>query len=177
MSEPDLDAWLAEPTIRTRHRRTAPVTPDVLWQAAEGVRLRDTRNLGRLVRWRIPGVAPDTTFRDLFRAYPFTVLDEGDGWSVSGLAGRIWTLDRDYPRLEGAEAFRAWDRPGSARVVFAHWVEPDGDTGSALVSEARVEGTNRRAQLRLRALWAVVGRFERLIGGDALSAATRRAAS
>jgi hypothetical protein len=174
MKEPDLDAWLERPRIRTRHRRTAPATPAALWHAAESVRLRDTRTLGRMVRWRIPGVHTTTTFRDLFRAHPFTVLDEGEGWSVSGLAGKIWTLERDYPRLDGPDAFRAWDEPGTARVVFAHWVEP-AEKGSAIVSEARVAGTNRAADLRLRALWAVVGAFERLIGGEALSLAAARA--
>ena len=122
MSAPDLDAWLPDPAIRSHHRRTAAADPAALWHAAESLRLSDTRTLGRLVRWRIPGVAADTRFRDLFGAPPFIVLDEGDGWSVSGLVGRIWTLERDYPRLSGPEAFAAWDEPGTARVVFANWV-------------------------------------------------------
>ena len=116
------------------------------------MRLADTRTLGRLVRWRIPGTPADLRFRELFAAYPFVLLDEGDGFSVSGLCGRIWTLTRDYPRLEDPEAFRAWDRPGTVRVLFAHWVEPDADGRSALVSEARVRPTDVRAALALRAL-------------------------
>ena len=170
----DLDAWLPNPVIRSRHRRTSTADLDALWHAAEAVRLNETRTLGRLVRWRIPGVPADTAFRDLFRAHPFAVLDEGDGWSVSGLVGRIWTLERDYPRLEGPDAFRAWDERGAAKVVFAHWVEETAK-GSALISEARVAGTDRRAALRLRALWTLVGGFERLIGGEALALAARRA--
>jgi hypothetical protein len=169
---PDLDAWLPHPVIRSRHRRPADADPDALWHAAEGIRLGDTRSLGRLVRWRIPGLPPDLAFRDLFRHHPFVVLDEGERWSISGLAGRIWTLDRDYPELGTPEAFAAWDKPGTARVVFAHWVQ-DG----ALVSEARVAGTDRAANLRLRALWTVIGGFERLIGGEALALAARRAAA
>jgi hypothetical protein len=175
MKEPDLDGWLPDPVIRSRHRCSAAAEPDTLWHAAESLHLRDTRTLGRLVRWRIPGTPATATFRDLFRAAPFTVLDEGAGWSVSGLVGRIWTLERDYPALESAEAFRAWAEPGTAKVVFGHWVEPAADGRSVLVSESRVAGTNRSATLRLRALWAVVGRFERRIGGEALSLAGRRA--
>jgi hypothetical protein len=171
MTAPDLDAWLPDPAIRSRHRRASGADPAALWHAAEHVRLSDTRTLGRLVRWRIPGLEPDLAFRDLFRAHPFIVLDEGEGWSVSGLVGRIWTLERDYPRLTGPEEFLTWDQPGTARVLFANWVQ-DG----ALMSEARVSATDRRAALRLRALWAVVGRFERLIGGAALALAARRAA-
>lgn len=171
MSAPDLDAWVPKPLIRTRHRQASDAGADVLWHAAETIRLRETRSLGRLVRWRIPGLGEDVAFRDLFRQHPFIVLDEGDRWSVSGLVGRIWTLDRDYPRLAAPPEFAAWDEPGTARVLFAHWVE-DG----ALVSEARVDATNRSAALRVRAVWGLVGGFERLIGGEALALAARRAA-
>jgi hypothetical protein len=44
-----------------------------------------------------------------------------------------------------------------------------------LVSEARVEPVDARAALRLRALWAVIGRFERLVGAEPLALAARRA--
>jgi len=126
------------------------------------------------VRWRIPGVRPNQTFRELLANYPFTVLEEGEDWSMSGLCGRIWTLQRDYPRLAGPDEFRAWHEPGTVRVLFAHWVEPDGG-GSTLVSEARVEPIDRRAAVRLRSLWMVIGVFERFIGGEALELAVERA--
>jgi hypothetical protein len=171
----DLDAWLPDPQVRSRHRRVAAVQPPALWHAAETVRLRDTPALGRVVRWRIPGTTADDAFRDLFRAYPFTVLAEDDGWSLSGLCGRIWTLARDYPPIAGPDEFRGWSEPGTVRVLFGNWVEPDGNGGAALVSEARVQPVDRRAAVRLKALWKVVGRFERLIGGEALKAAARRA--
>lgn len=170
MKEPDLDRWLPDPDVCSRHRRPSAAAPMDLWHAAETVCLDDTRTLGRLVRWRIPGTPGDILFRDLFRRPPFLVLEEGDGWSVSGLVGRIWTLERDYPRLESPAEFAAWDEPGTVRVVVANWV-----AGGALHSEARVDGVDRRASLRLRAVWAVVGRFERLIGGEALALAVRRA--
>jgi hypothetical protein len=169
-----LDHWLPDPAVRTRHRRRSSADPQRLWTAAVGVRLADTRSLGRLVRWRIPGVRDDQTFRELLADYPFTVLDEGERWSISGLCGRIWTLQRDYPRLSGPEEFREWDDPGTVRVLLAHWVEPEGD-GSALVSEARVAPVDRRAAMRLRSLWVVIGVFERLIGGEALALAADRA--
>jgi hypothetical protein len=170
-----LDDWLPDPQIRTRHRRTADADPDALWRAAESVRVRDTPVLGRAVRWRIPGTPADCPYRDLFRSYPFTVLDEGERWSASGLCGRIWTLKRDYPWIRGADDFLRWDRPGTVRVLFAHWVEQDGGGRPALVSEARAQAVDRRGALRLRAVWAAVGRFERMIGGEALRVAARRA--
>jgi hypothetical protein len=171
----DLDAWLPDPQVRTRHRRSARADADSLWHAAESVRIREARALGRAVRWRIPGTSPDLSFRDLFRHYPFAVIAEGERWSVSGLCGRIWTLRRDYPRIKGAEDFSAWEEPGTVRVLLGHWIEPDGAARNALVSEARVKPVDRGAGLRLRALWAVVGHFDRLIGGEVLRIATGRA--
>jgi hypothetical protein len=168
-----LDTWLPEPVVRTHHRRTSAATPDELWRAANAVRLRDTRTLGRLVRWRIPDLDAALTYGQLFRAYPFTVVDEGERHLLAGLCGRIWTLARDYPRLDGPDDFAAWDEPGTVRVLFGHWIE-DAPEGSALVSEARVEPVDRTASLRLRALWKVIGPFEKLVGAEAIERATER---
>src|SRR4051794_24443628 len=181
-----LDAWLRSPAVRTIHTRSAASSPEALWEHAKDVRLSDTRSLGRLVRWRIPGLAPDTTYHDLFRGYPFTVLEEDERLLVSGLCGKIWTLARDYPRLGGAEDFRDWDRGGTVRGAFGDWggtgrvafgngVREAGGGRSELVSEARVEPCDRAAALRLRPLWAVIGRFERLVGAEPLELAARRA--
>jgi hypothetical protein len=169
-----MDAWLGAPQVRTCHSRRAHTTAAGLWDAASRVRLADTRRLGPLVRWRIPGLDPDLTYHDLFRGYPFTVLEEGDGRLLSGLCGRIWTLARDYPRLSGPDDFAAWEEPGTVRVLFGHWVRAAGD-GAELVSEARVEPTDRIASMRLRALWAVVGPFDRLVAAEPLALAARTA--
>jgi hypothetical protein len=166
----DLDHWLPDPQVRTRHRRAARADADKLWKAAEAVRVCEAPTLGRVVRWRIPGTPRDLPFRELFRRYPFTVLEEGERYSISGLCGRIWTLKRDYPRIDGPDEFLAWDEPNTAKVLFAHWVD-DG----ALVSESRIAPIGRRASAQTRVLWGAVGRFERLIGGEALRVAVRRA--
>ena len=171
----DLDAWLPDPQVRGRHRRSACATPEDLWRAAQAVRVADAPVLGRAVRWRIPGTHSEMSFRDLLRSYPFAALAEGERWSVSGLCGRPWTLRRDYPELRGPDDFLDWREPGTTRVLIAHWVEPDRDGRPVLCSEARVGSVDAAAAVRLHALWAVVGRLERLIGGEALSAAVRRA--
>jgi hypothetical protein len=168
-----LDAWLPDPAVCTRHRRDTEASPDALWAAANGIRLSDTRTLGRLVRWRIPGLHPDLTYGELFRDYPFTVLEAGERHLIAGLCGRIWTLARDYPELNGPAAFAAWDEPGTVRVLFGHWVEPDAGGGAALVSEARVKPTDRHAGMRVRALWRIIGPFERLVGAEAIATAAR----
>ena len=175
MAAERLDAWLGEPAVRTHHRRTAAAAPEALWRQATEVRLEETRTLGRLVRWRIPGLGPRMTYHELFRTYPFCVLEEDERLLITGLCGRIWTLARDYPRLHSATDFAEWDEPGTVRVAFAHWVQEAGDGRAELVSEARVEPVDSRAALRMRALWAVIGHFERLVGAEPLALAARRA--
>jgi len=175
MRSTELDDWLPHAAVRTHHRRRAAAPPSAVWESARAVRLSDTPRLGHLVRWRIPGTSPRQTFRGLLSEYPFVLLAEGDHWSLSGLCGRIWTLHRDYARLDGPEAFSDWREPGTVRVLFATWVEPDGDGRSALVSEARVAPVDRAAARRLRSLWLVIGVFERLIAGEALACAVKRA--
>lgn len=174
MASPDLDDWLPSPAIRTRHRRTAGADPQSLWEAASRLRLDQTRTIGRLVQWRIPGTPADRPFRELFASPPFTVLAEGEHWSLSGLCGRIWTTAVDYPQVD-PEAFRAWQEPGTVRVLFGHWVEAAGDGTSTITSEARVQPVDRRAQWALRSLWLAVGPFERLIGAEPLAAVARSA--
>jgi hypothetical protein len=171
----DLDAWLPRADIRTRHQRTVRARPQALWDAAQALRLDETRTIGRLVRWRIPGVPADQTFAGLLAENPFTVLAEAEHCSISGLCGRIWTLARDYPPIDGATEFLDFDEPRSVRVLFAHWVRDDGGGRSTLFSEARVAPTDRIAAARLRALWVVVGPFERLIGAEPLALAAAHA--
>ena len=142
---------------------------------ARELRLRDTRLLGRLIRWRIPGVAADSSFEELFRSPPFAVLDEGERWLVSGLVGRIWTLRRDYPILEDPQDFRAWSRSGTAKVVYAHWVERTCGEGAALRSETRVQAFGAQGQLGLASVRPLIRAFEPLVGSDALATAARRA--
>ena len=175
MADERLDAWLGSPAVRTHHRRTAAAAPEGLWQRATEVRLNETRSLGRLVRWRIPGLGGDPTYSELFRDYPFCVLEEDRHLLITGLCGKIWTLARDYPRLDGPDAFAGWDEPGTVRVLFAHWVREAGDGRAELVSEARVEPVDARSALRLKALWAVIGRFDRLVAAEPLELAARRA--
>lgn len=172
VTAPSLETWLDRHQVRTHHRRAAAAEPDELWSAACNVCISKTHALGRLVRWRIPGVRTDQTFFEMFRDYPFTLLEEGEAHSISGLCGKIWTLARDYPRLAGPEDFRTWAEPGTVRVLFAHWVVPT-ENGAELFSEARVEPVDRAASLRLKALWAVIGGFERLVGAEALTIAAR----
>ncbi len=79
------------------------------------------------------------------------------------------------PEARGPDDFLQWDEPGTVRVLLADWVEPEGDGQAAVCNESRISPVDRGAAFRLRALWVIVGGLERLVGGEALSAATRRA--
>ncbi len=174
---PDLDSWLARPLIRISHRRVARATPEALWDAAQSVRLEETRRLGRLVRLRIPGLAPSLTFDEMFRAPPFTVLEAGETWLLSGIVGRIWTIRRDYPELRDASDFREWAGRGTARVLFASWTEQVDGGGTALVNETRVDAVGRRGRWGLAAVRPLIAASNGLIGSDGIAVAVRRAES
>lgn len=174
MVEDALERWGAKPSVASRHSRSARADAQALWDVASTIRLSDTRTLGRLVRWRIPNTPASLTYHELFSRYPFTVLESGDTWQLSGLCGRIWTLARDYPQLDGPADFEAWKERGTVKVLFAHWTRPAGN-GAELISEARVTAVDRRAAVRLRGLWSVVSPFERLVGAEPLAIAARRA--
>jgi hypothetical protein len=175
MASVSLDAWLPAPSLQVSHRRESSADPAELWRTAQAIRLSDTRTLGRLVRWRIPGVPADASFDELFRNPPFLVLQEEDGALVSGLVGRIWTLRRDYPGLTDPQEFLEWSTPGTARVLFATWVEPAGDRRSALRSEVRVEALGIQGRIGVRAVGPLVRAFQYLIGSDGIATAIRRA--
>ncbi len=167
---PDLDHWLPRPAVRIAHERGSSATAPELWAAAQQVRIGDTGLLGRLIRWRIPGIEAGQRFVDLFSGPPFLVLERGETWLVSGIVGRIWTLRRDYPVLAEPQAFRDWSRSGTAKVVFAHWASESG-----LHSEARVQAFGSRGRVGLAAVRPLIGSFQHLIASEGITTAVRLA--
>jgi hypothetical protein len=172
---PQLDTWLADPAVRVAHARSSRATADALWRAAREIELRQTRMLGRLIRWRIPGLPSATTFDALFRQAPFAVLDEGEHALISGLVGRIWTLRRDYPDLTDPGEFRDWSEPGTAKVLFAHWVEGAESGGARLHSETRVKAFGAQGRLGLASVRPLISGFQNLVTSDAMALAVRQA--
>jgi hypothetical protein len=163
-----------DPTVRTYHRLAAAADPAILWAAAGSVRIGESGLLERLIRWRVPGISHDQTYREMFTAQPFLVLDEGEHHLLAGLCGTIWTAHPELSPLSAPSEFRQWlrarDRAGSVRTV-----DGTGASGATLVTEVRVAPVDHSARLRLRGLWALIGRFEGLIGSEALRLAVHRA--
>lgn len=171
-----LDRWLPQPQVRVAHAHLSSADPERLFSSASSLRMTEAALLGRLIRWRIPGTPGGATFEELFRSPPFIVLEERQSeLLICGLVGRIWTLRRDYPRLADPEEFAQWSRKGTARVLFAHWVEPAADGGAVIHSEARVRAFGRQGALGLAAVRPLVRAFHSLIVSDGMAAAARRA--
>ena len=138
--------------------------------------VHETRTLRPIIGWRLGRYAPagDAPLYEVLATHPFVRLAEDGMVSVSGLAGKLWTLGDTFVRFDGPEAFRAWAAPGYCKVVVRHAVRADGD-GSEIESEVRIWCTDRGAQLRFRPYWAFIGPFSRFIGSELLAAAVRRA--
>lgn len=174
MAAPDLDRWIDAPHVRTRHRRDAPVGEREIWAAAGAVRVKDCRILGRLIPARIAGVRADVSFDELFGSAPFTVLDDGPAFRLSGLCGRIWSVRGQFTPLADPEAFLTWDEPGTVRVLFANWAQPT-EHGASLISEVRIAAVDRRAGRYLRAFGPFIAAFQGLVATEPLTLAVQRA--
>lgn len=174
--KPELDHWLSEPAMRVAHRRDSAVAPERLWDAARTVRLEDSGKLGRLIRWRIPGLPAGMSFDEMFHRPPFIALvDDDDGALASGLVGRIWTLRRDYPKLGAPEEYEQWEQSGTAKVLFATWIEPSAAGRTALCSEVRVRPIGVQGRIGLAAVRPLVSAFQQLVGSEGIAAAVRLA--
>jgi hypothetical protein len=174
--KPELDHWLSEPAMRVAHRRESAAAPERLWEAARTIRLEDSGMLGRLIRWRIPGLPEGTSFDDMFHRPPFIALvEDADGALTAGLVGRIWTLRRDYPQLDGPEEYERWDQSGTAKVLFANWIEPASAGRTALCSEVRVRPIGIQGRIGVAAVRPLVSAFQQLVGSEGIAAAVRLA--
>lgn len=176
VSQPDLDAWLADPRIRTRHQQVARSDGDRLWEEARKVRIGESGLLGRLICWRIPQATGQQTYEQMFTSPPFVVLESRERRLLVGVCGRIWSAKPRLAPLDGPEAFRRWTAPGTVRVLFAQWTERH-PGGAALISEVRVHPVDRRAGLALAALSPFISRFQALIGTEPLRLAAIRSES
>jgi hypothetical protein len=173
---PSLDTWLPDYHVCSRQRRVSRASPAALWDAAAHTRIRDTRMLRPLIGARLGPNAPpaDTTFRELFRTGIFTLLEEGDHYSISGIAGCLWLPRGEYARFESAADYKEYEPPGRAKGAVLTIVR-EHERGSEILTEIRVWCTDRSAWLRFRPVWLIVAPFMRFVRLDLLRTVTRRA--
>lgn len=171
-----LDTWLPDYHVRTVQRRASRATPDELWQSAARTRIRDTHMLRPLIGARLGPHAPppETTFRELFRTGIFTLLEEGDRYSISGVAGCLWAPRGEYARFESAADYKQYAPPGRAKAAVMTLVR-EHERGSEIVTEIRVWCSDRRAEMRFRPVWLLVAPFLRFVRLELLRVVARRA--
>jgi hypothetical protein len=138
--------------------------------------VRETRTLRPIIGWRLGRHAPPTgaELQAVLSRHPFLLLAEDGMVSVSGMAGKLWSLGDTFVPFAGPAEFRDWCEPGFCKVAVRHAVVPH-PRGSELQSEVRIWCTSRRAELRFRPYWTFIGPFSRFIGSELLAAAARRA--
>jgi hypothetical protein len=160
------------------YRRASRATPDALWTAAEQTRIRDTRVLRPLIGARLGPHAPplDMTFRELFRTDIFTLLEEGDHYSISGVAGCLWAPRGEFTHFESAADYKQYEDPGRAKGAVITQVR-EHERGSEIVTEIRVWCTDRRAEVRFRSVWLIVAPFLVFVRRELLRSVVRRAES
>ncbi len=172
----ELDAWLPDPGRPGR----APARERRVARAAVGgrarVRLSDTRVLGRLVRWRIPGLPADSRSTRCSAQQPFMALIEiatgrsCRGWS--GGSGRSGATTRARRRRGVSGLVDARDRQGAVRELGRA-----GGRGARRAARQRCACRRSALQGRigLTSVRPLIRGFQGLVGSEALAAAVRRA--
>ena len=147
-----------------------------MWEEANEVEVDDARALRPVIAWRLGRhlPSPDVTFRELFRTGIFTLLEEGECYSISGVAGRIWSPSGPFARFESAADYRKYEEPGTAKAVILTHVE-EHERGARIGIDTGVRCLDRGAWLRFMPVWAAVAPFSRLIEGEILRTVARRA--
>ena len=94
--------------------------------------------------------------RDDFSLRDFAPLGEVPGREVAwGLVGRFWQMDGGHERVRDAGAFRAYDRPGRAKLVWSFEATPVLG-GTELVTRTRAFCPDRATWRRFAAYRALI---------------------
>ena len=103
-----------------------------------------------------------------------TLAEEPGRALVAGQIARFWQATPKGPApVRDAREFIAFSEPGFAKAVTSFEVISDG-TGSRLVTETRVEGTDSRARRLFAAYWLVIRPGSGLIRRSLLRAVRKR---
>ncbi|MBA2568338.1 MAG: hypothetical protein H0V11_03225 [Actinobacteria bacterium] len=114
-----------------------------------------------------------------FLAHRFVVLSRSPTELVAGAVGAVWRPRGGLVHLDGADAWRNADLPGTIKAAVDFRAEPTA-AGSRLSTETRVLASDPHARRVFRLYWLVVGPFSGLIRrrwlSTAMAAAKRSAA-
>jgi hypothetical protein len=181
--DPLIDDWLPSYDESEFHAREVDASP----QAVEAV-LRDLkpgdlpltrllmglRLLPGLLTGRRSARTPSRPLLDGVLKMGFVLLAEQPGEQVVfGVAGR--PRGDGIDRLDGAQAFRAYDRPASVRAAWDFVLTPIADGRTRLSTETRIAGTDADGTRTFRRYWRIVHPGSALIRHDILRAVAGRA--
>ena len=173
-----IDDWLPRYDVHERHEIDLPVSPERALELMPSLPAASGR-IVRLLYGARGMTARDESLERFFLAHRFTVLSRSPTEFVAGAVGAVWRPRGGLVHLDGPDAWRNADLPGTIKAAVDFRAEPTA-TGSRLSTETRVLASDARARRAFRLYWLVVGPFSALIRrrwlAAAMAAAKRSAA-
>jgi hypothetical protein len=175
-----IDDFMPRWDERERHERLVPASPEQVDRALRDLRGSDlplTRLLMGIRTLLAPGARPTREpLLETAQRLGFVVIAEVPLQEVVlGVAGRFWRPRADgIDALDGPDAFRAYDRPGSVRATWNFHLAP-ADGGTRVVTETRIVATDAVGRRKFRLYWRIVMPGSALIRRELLGALARRA--
>ncbi|MDQ0437732.1 hypothetical protein QO014_002124 [Kaistia dalseonensis] len=176
-----LDDYLPDYDFSERHCRNVAARPDTIIEAASAYRAESdpfframigVREIPmRLAGWlggRRAGLPPT------FSLDNFTLLDRRDGSElVYGLVGQFWRSDFGLVSIADGTAFRAFDRPGIAKLVLGFSTEPGAGGLTKLTTETRIFCPDPVSRRKFAPYWYLIRPVSGLIRGRVLTSIRR----
>lgn len=161
------------------HSRVIEAEPAAVWEAFHTARWSELRSTKVFLYARAGGLA--ISLDRLLTARPgpgAPIAEEAPHYTTSGMIGRPWwPVPQQLPPADDLDELRAFDRPGWLKYGM-EWVFSSLPGGRTFVETATVcEATDRIAERRFRAYWALIRPFSGLLRHDLLSLLERRATS
>jgi hypothetical protein len=171
-----IDEFLPRFEVVQRHALSVDAPVPRVFEAVRGFDLAGSRVSRMLFRAR-GLLRPGPLGLDQLLYRGFVVLgEEPPGELLLGLVGRPWTpLGGVVQRLD-ADGFRAFDRPGFAKVAWNFTVGARGSR-SRVETETRIHCTDERSRRAFARYWRLIGPFSGLIRREALRSIRRGAES
>ena len=153
---------LPEHHFAERHRVRVAADPERVLTEVAAMSPRDDPAVRSLLRLRdaplgaARRLGSEAERRGMLSLRDFTPLGEVPSREVAwGLVGRFWRLDGGLERVADAGAFRAYDRPGRAKLVRSFEAMPV-TGGTELVTRTRVFCRDRATWRRLAPYWLLI---------------------
>lgn len=155
-----LDTFMPEYDVAERHHVRIAAPPDVALAAAVDADLEQSVVVRGIIRARelVLGATPHTVrpqgLLAQMQAIGWRVLAEKPGREiVVGAVTQPWKADVVFRGLD-PDAFRAFNEPGYARIVWTLRADPVGASACVFRTETRVATTDATARKKFRRYWA-----------------------